>query len=231
MSNPLWAVAIRERRKTLGKSQAQVAEESGLLNQTELSRLERGLVHPTLDLGAAKLGALLEVLHWSWPDFALQTGLELDFGEAVKRFEVSPQFASFPVQGKVAAGNQDTSVAEGQVSIPLEDLRALGVRPENVRVYAVNGDCMVSQSVRGMGQSIAPGDRVAVDTARIPRSGDVVVAWDGVNEILLIKRYKEEGEHVVFYPARYGVPPVVRHRDDPVRIIGPVVWRGGPFRG
>lgn len=230
MSDPPWGIAIQQRRKALGKSQAQVAQESGLLNQTELSRLERGLVHPTLDLGAAKLRALLEVLHWSWVDFALETGLELDF-EGVRRFEVSPQFASFPVEGKVSAGTQDTSVAEGVVSIPLEDLRAMGVRPENVRVYAVNGDCMVSQSVRGMGQSIAPGDRVAVDTARIPRAGDVVVAWDGVNEVLLIKRYKEEGEHVVFYPARYGVPPVVRHRDDPVRIIGPVVWRGGLFRG
>ena len=231
MSIPVWAVAIRERRNNLDKSQTQVAEQSGLLNQTEVSRLERGLIHPTLALGAAKLKALLEVLHWSWADFALETGLELDFGEAVRRFEVSPQFASFRVQGKVSAGTQDLGVAEGQVSIPLEDLKALGVRPENVRVYAVNGDCMVSEGVRGMGQSIAPGDRVAVDTGRIAKAGDVVVAWDGLNEILLIKRYKEEGEHVVFYPARYGVPPVVRHRDDPVRIIGPVVWRGGPFRG
>jgi len=75
-----------------------------------------------------------------------------------------------------------------------------------VRVYAVNGDCMVSESVRAMGQNIAPGNLVAVDTGRMPRVGDVVVAWDGLNEVLLIKRYQEEGEHIVFYPARHRVP-------------------------
>jgi len=232
MSVLKWAKVIRERRQNLGKSQAQVAAESGLLNQTEVSRLERGLIHPTLDLGAAKLRALLKVLLWPWPDFAQDSGLELDFGDRqAQRLEVDLRFATFPVYENALAGTKDARPAEGLVSIPLEDLKALGVRPENVRVYVVNGDCMVSESVRSVGQSIAPGDRVAVDTTRIPRTGDVVVAWDGLNEVLLIKRYKEEGEHLVFYPARYGVPPVVRHRDEPVKIIGPVVWRGGPFRG
>lgn len=233
---PRWATAIREQRQRLGLSQAQVAQASGLLNQTEISRLERGLIHPTLDLGAAKLRALLRVLGWSWPQFALATGLELDFAEAgalkkLERLEAELHFATFPVQATASAGYQSSPTNEGLVSIPLEDLKALGVRPENVRVFAVNGDCMVSESVRAMGQSIAPGDRVAVDTGRMPRTGDVVVAWDGLNEVLLIKRYQEEGEHIVFYPARRSVPPVVRHRDDPVKIIGPVVWRGGPFRG
>ncbi|WP_337869171.1 S24 family peptidase [Meiothermus sp.] len=236
MNLPPWAIAIRQQRLYLGKSQSQVAQESGLLNQTEVSRLERGLVHPTLQLGAAKLRALLRVLGWSWAQFAQATGLELDFSEkgaleGLKRLEAGLHFATFPVQASAMAGHKSTESSEGLVSIPLEDLRALGVRPENVRVYAVNGDCMVSESVRGMGQSIAPGDRVAVDIGRMPRAGDVVVAWDGLGERMLIKRYQEEGEHIVFYPARHSVPPVVRHRDDPVKIIGPVVWRGGPFRG
>ncbi len=236
MKLPPWAIAIRQQRQHLGKSQTQVAQESGLLNQTEVSRLERGLVHPTLDLGAAKLRGLLRVLGWSWPQFAKATGLELDFAESgalegLKRLEADLHFATFSVQATALAGLKNTQTSEGLVSIPLEDLRALGVRPENVRVYAVNGDCMVSESVRAMGQSIAPGDRVAVDIGRMPKAGDVVVAWDGLGDLMLIKRYQEEGEHIVFYPARHSVPPVVRHRDDPVKIIGPVVWRGGPFRG
>ncbi len=236
MNTPDWATAIRQQRQRLGKSQTQVAQESGLLNQTEVSRLERGLIHPTLDLGAAKLRALLGVLGWSGPQFAQATGLELGFVEGgallgVRRLEADLRFATFPVQATASAGLKNTQTSEGLVSIPLEDLKALGVRPENVRVYAVNGDCMVSESVRAMGQSIAPGDRVAVDTGRMPKAGDVVVAWDGLNDMMLIKRYQEEGEHIVFYPARHSVPPVVRHRDDPVKIIGPVVWRGGPFRG
>lgn len=231
MTTPDWAIQIRNRRQTLGKSQAQVSQESGSLNQTEVSRLERGMVHPTLDLGTAKLRALLRVLNWSWEEFLEATGLEdLEGISGARRLELNLQFATFPVYAHVSAGANEGAVSEGFVSIPLEDLRALGVRPENVRVYGVNGDCMVSEGVRGLGQSIAPGDRVAVDTGRMPTSGDVVVAWDGLNEILLIKRYEEEGEHIVFYPARRNVPPVVRHRDDPVRVIGPVVWRGGPFR-
>ncbi|MBO1437578.1 S24 family peptidase [Meiothermus sp. CFH 77666] len=236
MLPPHWATAIRQQRLRLGLSQTQVAQASGLLNQTEVSRLERGLIHPTLDLGAAKLRALLSVLGWSLPEFSQATGLQLAFVESevpegARRLEAELHFATFPVQATASAGHPNTPTSEGLVSIPLEDLRALGVQPENVRVFAVNGDCMVSESVRAMGQSIAPGDRVAVDTGRMPRAGDVVVAWDGLGEVLLIKRYREEGEHIVFYPARRSVPPVVRHRDDPVKIIGPVVWRGGPFRG
>lgn len=232
MAIPEWAQKIRNRRQVLGLSQADVVEHSGLLNQTELSRLERGVIHPTLDLGVAKLRTLLKALLWNWKDFSQETGLELDLegSEGARRLEVSLQFATFAVQGGVWAGVGEGSVTEGFVSIPLEDLRALGVRPENVRVYGVNGDCMVSEGVRGMGQSIAPGDRVAVDTGRMPTTGDVVVAWDGLNEVLLIKRYEEADEHIVFYPARRSVPPVVRHRDDPITLIGPVVWRGGVFR-
>ncbi|GIW26285.1 MAG: hypothetical protein KatS3mg069_2552 [Meiothermus sp.] len=233
MHPPHWATAIRAQRQHLGLSQTQVAQASRLLNQTEVSRLERGLIHPTLDLGAAKLRALLRVLGWSLREFTQKTGLELAFEESPQALglEAEVHFATFPVQATVLAGHQNTPTGEGLVSIPIEDLKALGVRPENVRVFAVNGDCMVSESVRAMSQSIAPGDRVAVDTGRMPQAGEVVVAWDGLNEVLLIKRYREEGEHIVFYPARRSVPPVVRHRDDPVKIIGPVVWRGGPFRG
>ncbi|MCX7784098.1 MAG: helix-turn-helix domain-containing protein, partial [Meiothermus sp.] len=163
MHPPRWATAIREQRQRLGLSQTQIAQASGLLNQTEVSRLERGLIHPTLDLGAAKLRALLGVLGWSLREFSQATGLELAFiesevPEGALRLEADLRFATFPVQATASAGHQNTPTSEGLVSIPLEDLKALGVRPENVRVYAVNGDCMVSESVRAMGQSIAPGD-------------------------------------------------------------------------
>lgn len=234
MQIPTWAGVIRRRREGLGKSQAQVVRASGgVLNQTELSRLERGLVHPTRDMGAAKLGALLRVLEWTASQFVGDTGLQLDVvaDEGAKRLEVQPHFATFPVYHSVSAGHKQAKGSEALVSIPLEDLKAAGASPEGIVVYMVNGDCMVSEGVRGLPQSIAPGDRVAVDTRRMPRSGDVVVAWDGKDEKLLIKRFREIGEHIIFYPARHNVPPVVRHRDDPLQIIGPVVWRGGVFRG
>ncbi|MCX7601213.1 MAG: helix-turn-helix domain-containing protein [Meiothermus sp.] len=236
MNPPYWAIAIRQQRQRQGLSQSQLAQASGLLNQTEVSRLERGLIHPTLGLGAAKLRALLQVLGWNLREFSEATGLELTFSESpvpegARRMEARLRFATFPVQAAVWAGQEGSASMEELASVPLEDLRKLGAQPENVVVFAVNGDCMVSEGVRAISQSIAPGDRVAVDTARMPRAGDVVVAWDGQNEVLLIKRYREEGEHIVFYPARRSLPPVVRHRDDPVKIIGPVVWRGGPFRG
>lgn len=266
MQIPHWASVLKERREALGKSQAQMARDSGVLNQTELSRLERGVVHPTKDMGAAKLGALLKALGWTPSRFVQETGLELDIMpgsvqllEGAKHLQVHLQFATFPVYHSVSAGEKQTSghalpdgkdallpdgkdalpdgkdaLPDGKdamlVSIPLEDLKASGASPEGIVVYLVNGDCMVSEGVRGLPQSIAPGDKVAVDTRRMPRAGDVVVAWDDKADKLLIKRFREEGEHIIFYPARHSVPPVVRHRDDPLKIIGPVVWRGGVFR-
>lgn len=235
MKNPDWATILKQRREALGKSQAGIAGVSeGLLNQTELSRLERGLIHPTRDMGAAKLAALLKALEWTPSQFVGETGLELDLMPGVRiaeRLEVHPRFATFPVYHSVSAGEKQTRGDEMLVSIPLEDLKASGANPEGIVVYVVNGDCMVSEGVRGLAQSIAPGDKVAVDTRRMPKTGDVVVAWDDKQDKLLIKRFREEGEHIIFYPARHNVPPIVRHRDDPLKIIGPVVWRGGVFRG
>lgn len=229
MALPHWAAVIRERRRELGKSQGRIVEESeGRLNQTELSRLERGIIHPTLDLSVAKLQALLEALEWSPADFAEATRLEAPVAERMRRIEVQPEWRAFPVYGSVSAGAGESEPLEGEsIAIPAEVLRRKGVKPQNVRVYVVNGDCMISEGASRQEKSIAPGDYIAVDRGRRAVSGDIVVAWWPREEKLVVKRYKVEKEGIRLYPTQPAHPVLVLGLEEDLYIIGPVFWRGG----
>ncbi|MCS7219577.1 MAG: S24 family peptidase, partial [Thermus sp.] len=135
----------------------------------------------------------------------------------------------FEIYGSVAAGKKDAKPLEGEyVSVPASFLRRKGVtNPQVVRVYKVNGDCMVSDEVRRMERNIAPGDYVFVDTSRRPRPGDVVVAWWPAGEKMVLKRYRVEGQNIVLYPASPAHPVVVLPSEEDVNIVGVVVARFG----
>ncbi|GHG34573.1 hypothetical protein GCM10017784_30540 [Deinococcus indicus] len=64
------------RRTELGKSQADVAFDSGELTQTTVSELERGKYGPE-HLTAFRLAALARGLNWTIPELEKVTGLEL----------------------------------------------------------------------------------------------------------------------------------------------------------
>lgn len=177
---PDWAMALRERRQGLDKSQAEVAREAALLNQTEVSRLERGLLHPTLDLGAAKLKALLKALEWSWGEFVHATGLELDLGEALEPRSLStPQpyipALEIPLLGTVSAGMRAIELYENPAHRVRVDGAFLpkGTRLDRLFALRVEGDSMVSEEITG----IPPGALVIAERGRRPELGDVVVVW------------------------------------------------------
>lgn len=70
-------MAIRVRRAELGKSQEQVALDSGVLNQTTVSELEGGR-YDLANLTAARLAGLARGLDWSLAE--MERKLEVDFG-------------------------------------------------------------------------------------------------------------------------------------------------------
>lgn len=235
---PMWAQYLREARSAKGFTQEQIEELThGLIRQRTYSDVENGKLEPS-QMRADRFHALMKVLGISPKKYVTDNHIHMDMTatqeiprSAASSMEVQTTFATFPVLGSPSAGTGTPQPLEGETaSIPLEDLKAVGANIKAIAVYKVNGDCLVSESVI-RGGHILPGDKIAVDTRRPARAGDVVVAWDGVDEMLLVKRVREEGDHIVFYPARAGVPPVVRHNESSGKIIGPVVWRGGIFRG
>ena len=231
-----WAEAVRDRRTELRLSQQALAEASrGRLSQSDVSRLERGLLHPTEGLPLEKFLALLAGLEWSLEAFSRATGLELPAARqqakalhAASRLEVRPEWLEFPVYGSVAAGEAGGEpLPLGRAYIPREKLRGRGAAPEDVRVYLVNGDCMISSEAQRVQKNIAPGDYVAVDSRRKPRPGEVVVAYWPAEDKLVVKRYKIEGREIVLYPVNPAHPNLVLPSEDEVFVLGTVVWRGG----
>ena len=232
-----WADALKERRLQFGMSQQDVVAASGaVLYQAEVSRLERGVVHPLEDISLEKFFALLKALEWTLEDFAEATGLSFPFSsqaqaealQAASRLEVRPEWLKLPVYGAVAAGKEDAKpLSDEHVYIPREKLRAKGANPDTVKVYLVNGDCMISNEAQRIQKNIAPGDYVAVDSERKPQPGDVVVAWWPREDKMVVKRFKIEGKDIVLYPVNPAHPNLVLDREEDVFILGTVVWRGG----
>jgi len=236
--HPKWATVIAKRRTAeLRVSQERVVADSGdALTQSDVSRIERGKLHPVDDLPIAKFFGLLRGYDWALEEFQDATGLVVPFTSrdqaealaAARYLEVSPTYIEFPVFAAASAGESEPEPIEGGVAyIPKEKLRAKGADPRYVVVYRVNGDCMVSQEARMMERNIVHGDHVAVDTRRKPEPGDTVVAWWPEDQKLVVKRYRVEREGIVLYPLSPSAPTLVLPHEDDVNIIGPVIWREG----
>ncbi len=150
--------------------------------------------------------------------------------EATRRFEVQDTHITFRVYAGISAGHEEAEPIEGEAfSIPSADLS--GIDPVCVRVYRVNGDCMVSESARGLTMNICSGDKIAVDISqRIVNNNDVIAAYWRPGDKLVVKRYVEAGDHIVLKPTSPTHPPLIAQNNDDFEIIGKVVWRGGPFR-
>jgi SOS-response transcriptional repressor LexA len=233
----VWAQKLKERRMQLHKSQEELAAASkNVLNQTVISRIERGVSQPLESLSLKELVAYLSVLELTLEGFIHLTKLEFPFAsleqadvlEQVKRFQVKPKWQRFKVRGTVSAGRVASSEHnEEEIIIPREHLIKKGADPKFVSVYLVNGDCMISEEARHTHKNIAPGDYVAVDTKNKAKPGDIVVAWWAEEEKLVIKRFKIEREAIILYPTSPAHPPLVLKHEDDAKILGRVIWRGG----
>lgn len=237
LTKPAWAEAIAKRRQEVLKvSQEAIAALSGdALTQSDVSRIERGLLHP-LELTVPKFFGLLRGLGWSVDEFSEATGLDVPFAsesqaaaiEATAYLQVNPDYVQFPVFNTASAGLVDAQPIEGGVAfIPRSKLIEKGADPRHVIVYRVNGDCMVSTEAKLMEKNIVHGDHIAVDTRRSPKPGDTVVAWWPDEQKLVVKRFRIEREGIVLYPLAPAQPALVLPHEDHANIIGVVIWRAG----
>lgn len=90
---PPWAAALRVRRAALGKSQEQVALDSGILNQTTVSELEGGR-YEVGNLAITRLAGLARGLNWSLAE--LEEHLGLDFN--LNSLETTSRAANAPAR-------------------------------------------------------------------------------------------------------------------------------------
>lgn len=152
---PQWAAAIKHRRlMELDITQEEVAARSGedVLHQLQVSRLERGLTHPTKSLSTEELFGLLRGLNWTPEEFMGATGLELpgfrrnlEPGERV----LPAGYEYMPVLGSASLGKPVEFPA------PRKKYRRTGA------VFEVEGQSMT----RPDGSGIRDGQVVFVDTS------------------------------------------------------------------
>jgi transcriptional regulator with XRE-family HTH domain len=141
-----------------------------------------------------------------------------------------PDFIAFPVFEAASAGSSGGGMIDEIGFIPLSVLRRYGLSESDVRVFKVNGDCMISEAVRVSRKNIAPGDLVAVASSMQPQPDDVVAVWWPKEEKLIIKMWRPDATGAVLYPANANYVAVHVSDDEPVQFVGVVFWRGGAMR-
>lgn len=165
-----WALALTKRRKIdLGNpSQERIAAAAGdLITQTDVSRLERGLLHPTDDLSVSQLNAYISALQWTIDEFVKETGLMVPWygksGSAVAEQSPKTSTRSIPLFDGVGAGpGFDDGDKIGEVEIPSS---WSGVHA----AYVVRGSSMAPD--------IPDGAEVIVKVTTQVELGDYVVAY------------------------------------------------------
>ena len=239
----LWGVAegktpgqrLKELRERLGLSLRDAQKRAETISYSTIRNIEnRSGSWENVELGTLRAlsrayGVPLDRL----VAFAFMSADAPDLAEdiltRVEHLEVHPDWIAFPVYGTVDAGDIGAATpGEDEVAyIPREHLTRKGAQVDNVRVFLVNGSCMVSDEVKRIEKNYAPGDYVAVDVGRTPAPGDVVVAWWPDRELMLIKRLVVDSEQVVLHPLSSARSTMVLPSASETHVIGPVVWRGG----
>lgn len=238
LTRPRWAEAIAKRRLIdLRASQGSVATlAGGHLTQSDLSRIERGLLHPH-DLTVLKFLGLLKALGWTIDEFSQATGLapglepdeaaRLEALEATAHLQVRPEYVRFPVYASAAAGAGYTASYEVDAAfVSRPKFTEKEIDPSHFVVLQADVDCLISAEARGMEKSIALGDHLGIDTRR-PRAGAMVAAWWEEEKKLVLKRHRWERENVVLYPLAPGQSSTALPTDEDLKVVGSIVWRQG----
>lgn len=219
---------LREYREKKGWSLRDVAKRAGLSHGT-VRAFEQRTNYEGVQAGT--ISALAR--GYGMSEGRLRRILRGEYGEehpsaGPDQLRVNPDWVALPVRATVSAGDAQPEYLLGEVAyIPREHLRRRGTDPDHVEVFQVNGTCMVSDEARRAPKNFADGDYVAVDRNRAPKPGEVVVAWWDAGQKLVIKRWEYDRGRTVLYPLSAAQAAIEINTEDELRLLGPVVWRGG----
>lgn len=226
---------LRELRERLGLSLRQAAQRAETISYGAIRQLESRVG----SWERVELGSLLALSRaYGVPlDYLVRFVFLVDDApdiatEVMKRpddLEVHPEWIAFPAYAAREGGNNGaaTPMKDKVAYIPREHLSRQNTKAEHVRVYYLDGGCMISEEAARVSKSFTIGDYVAIDTSRTPTLGDVVATWCNDRATIVFQRWGIDGTATTLRPvADRRVLPVVVDTTG-ARVLGAVVWRGG----
>lgn len=237
---PKWAIALKLRRVSIGKSQDKVALDSGVLNQTTVSELE-GARYEIGNLTAGRLAGLARGLDWTLTE--LERELGVDFGLSnytppspldIKQpgFHPEPMYPSRLVAhyGTVGAGLNPMAHAEHfPEQKPFPNVPGLeGYRDEDLFLLDVVGDSMACEEVHKQ----IPEGSTAIFHARLEPVPNVsiVAVWLEKEQTGVLKLYTHDDGHVVLRSYNDHHKPIILSPDDRDYLQGVYLTHVAPVR-
>lgn len=226
---------LRELRERLGLSLRQAAQRAETISYGAIRQLE-GRVG---SWERVELGSLLAL--------SRAYGVPLDYlvrfvfisedapdiaTDVMKRpddLEVHPEWMAFPAYACGAAGDHGSAkpMKDKVAYIPREHLTRESVKADDVRVYYLDDECLISDEAARVSKPFSVGDYVAIDTSRTADVGDVVSTWCNDLKTMVFLRYGVDRVGVALRTlADRRAPPAVVDITDST-VLGPVIWRGG----
>lgn len=112
----------------------------------------------------------------------------------------SPEIASIPVIGRIAAGTPILAEQNIEDTIPVP-ARFLGTNPSFM--LTVKGESMIEAG-------IMDGDYILVEQQNTARNGDIVVAMvDGFESEATVKTFYREADHIRLQPENSAMSPII----------------------
>lgn len=193
---PEWAVALRLHRLSLRKSQADIEADSNFrISQMVVSRLERGIVHPTQSLSSEQLAGYMEAMGLDPKSFEAISGLPFPLSLPDHPDEVPVRSIRIPIVD-AGAGLPIWDPGHGEwIDVDLPDLR----RYQRGDLFGVRvwGDSMLP--------TVVAGDIVVCARDERAENGRMVAAW--VDDGLLIKRVLRDNGTVWLASDNVAYPP------------------------
>jgi repressor LexA len=125
--------------------------------------------------------------------------------------EVKIRAVELPLLGRVAAGTPIEAINATETIFVPEDM----VGRKETYVLQVKGDSMIDEQIRD-------GDYVIVESRKIARDGEMVIALLEGERVTLKKMYREGGGRVRLQPANAKLKPILVDQDD-LQIQGVVI--------
>lgn len=195
---------IRDRRKELHMTQAELAEKVGYSGKSMIAKIENGKV----DLSQSKIMEFAKVLHTTpaalmgWDDMVTPVDLS--------------DYVSIPVYGRIPAGSprQAQEYIEGQVQVP----RSWTLHGQEIAALHVAGESMLPL--------IQDGDTIVYRVQPDVESGSIAVCRIDGDDATVKKIIKQEPHTIILQPLNPAFQPIIFTGDaseEPLEIVGRVI--------
>ena len=209
-------------RENLGLNHQEMGNKIGINEAFEYELETRQKNFKDLTLESLKQLFALSKIEWNEGIKRIQAEAKTHLNNSISN---KPNFIIFPVINTISVQTSNNAISNEITIIPRNILHHYQLNEQDVKVFKVSENSIISETVRLSRKNIAPDDLIAVTSKVKPQSNDIIAIWLPEKETLIIKTWLPEMNNNILYPANLDDIPINTSNNEPVELLGIVFWR------